>query len=172
MASFVTSSAEAVDIEQFLQVMADTFVEVKNAKVLYCSIYFVHLSCPGALLSLYCCANEYLMHIQIIMVDKDFAEIKAIRAVFGDAVEIRLCFFHTLQAVRRWIERKENHVDTYLHDRILHGFTCLKFQRGMLTIFIVSSSFIYAAGYSEYLYWITLLYIFFQCLQTSTASKN
>ena len=67
------------------------------------------------------------------MIDKDQAEINAITLIFGEDIEIRICYFHVVQAVRRWIERRENHVPNELHARILVAFGDLKFARGVPT---------------------------------------
>lgn len=43
------------------------------------------------------------------MCDKSDAIIGAVRAVFGKA-EIRICFFHVMQAVHRWLRKADNGV--------------------------------------------------------------
>jgi hypothetical protein len=44
------------------------------------------------------------------MSDKSDAIMNASMQVFGDQVETRICFFHVLQAVQRWLKKTENAV--------------------------------------------------------------
>jgi len=43
------------------------------------------------------------------MIDKSDTEINAIKAAFPDA-DIRICFFHVMQAWQRWLRTGKNHV--------------------------------------------------------------
>jgi hypothetical protein len=46
---------------------------------------------------------------EAVMCDKSDAIIGAVRAVFGEA-EIRICFFHAMQAVHQWLRKADNDV--------------------------------------------------------------
>jgi hypothetical protein len=46
---------------------------------------------------------------QAVMCDKSDAFMGAVRAVFGEA-EIRICFFHVMQAVHQWLRKADNGV--------------------------------------------------------------
>lgn len=52
-----------------------------------------------------------LLSIKAIMIDKSDTEIKGIRASVLKDKAIRICFFHTLQAVGRFIKRSEHGLD-------------------------------------------------------------
>jgi len=47
---------------------------------------------------------------RVIVIDKSDAEILAIRECDLSSAEIRLCFFHIMQAWQRWLKRSDNGV--------------------------------------------------------------
>ncbi|KAG9261345.1 hypothetical protein AMEX_G26360 [Astyanax mexicanus] len=63
------------------------------------------------------------------MVDKDFAEINALSAVFPES-SILLCWYHVLQAVNRWLSKTESGVqgdsNTQKRKEIISFFCKLK----------------------------------------------
>jgi hypothetical protein len=75
--------------------------------------------------------NCVVLKMQVFVVDKDDAEIAAIRAVFGDTVEIRICYFHVMQASERWLRRRDNGVTDKDKVAIMNLFAELKFAQGM-----------------------------------------
>ncbi|KAG9262254.1 hypothetical protein AMEX_G24009 [Astyanax mexicanus] len=61
-----------------------------------------------------------------VMVDKDIKEINAIKAVFPHSA-VLLCWFHVLQAVHRWLIRRDGgHLNTSARNMVIKGMVSLK----------------------------------------------
>jgi hypothetical protein len=81
-------------------------------------------------------ANPHTFNPSVIMIDASLVEVKAIRDYSLSQpmqLEIRICFFHLMQAWERWLKRSENKVAKVHQEGILRIIRVMKQARDAAT---------------------------------------